>query len=396
MDLTASQQRMLAGRHGEVPQRMLRLLVHLGRLYGASRMIPVSSVQVSGVSYKSIADPGLHFLEDLSARGARVVVPAYSNPAGMDVTAWRELGFPEAFAVRQLRILRALEALGVNLSLTCTPYLAGLVPGRGDHIAWSESSAVCFANSVLGARTNREGGPSALAAAICGVTPEYGLHTERGRYPETVVEVQCELGDATDFGTLGYAVGRASKGHVLYFRGISHAGQDELKMLGAALAASGAVSLFHVEGVTPEAALVPVPRTAAMTITQRALQDTKALLNARAGRVEAVILGCPHASLEEVERAVLCVRGRRLRRLLWISTSRAVRSLAEARGLVREIEAAGGRVLADTCAVVAPIEEMGFRAVGVNSAKCAHYLPGFCRQQVVYEGMESLIEDSLQ
>ncbi|TDA32695.1 MAG: hypothetical protein DSO02_05075, partial [Hadesarchaea archaeon] len=155
MHLTKEQERMLDGEEGEIVERMFRLLVRMGDLYQADRMIPVSSCQVSGVSYKSLGEPGLEFLEDLAAKGARVRVRTTLNPAGLDLEEWRAMGFPEDFAEKQLRILKAFERLGAEPTVTCTPYLAGLVPSRGEHLAWSESSAVAFSNSVLGARTNR-------------------------------------------------------------------------------------------------------------------------------------------------------------------------------------------------------------------------------------------------
>ena len=177
MYLTREQERILEGEYGEVMERSLRLLVKLGEIYGADRMIPVSSVQVAGVSYKSIGDPGLEFLEDLAAGGTRVRVLTTLNPAGMDLIDWRKLGVPLDFAAKQLKIIEAFRRMGAAMTITCTPYLAGNLPRFAEHIAWSESSAVSFANSVIGARTNREGGPSALAAAICGVTPNSVSYT---------------------------------------------------------------------------------------------------------------------------------------------------------------------------------------------------------------------------
>ncbi|MEM3402682.1 MAG: aconitase X catalytic domain-containing protein, partial [Candidatus Hadarchaeales archaeon] len=250
MYLTKEQEEMLAGAYGEVIERNFRLLVRLGEIYGADRMIPVSSVQVAGVSYKSIGDPGLEFLEDIAAKGAKVRVPTTLNPPGMDLVDWKALGFPQDFAEKQMRIIEAFKQMGIMTTATCTPYLVGNLPRFGEHIAWSESSAVSFANSVLGARTNREGGPSALAAALCGVTPNYGLHLTENRRPTMLIEVKEELKTNADFGALGYHVGKIVKDGIPYFRGIKEADVDQLKALGAAMAASGAVALYHVEGIT--------------------------------------------------------------------------------------------------------------------------------------------------
>jgi hypothetical protein len=141
MQLTKEQEQMLAGEHGEVVERNFRLLMRLGEIYGADRMIPVGSVQVAGVSYKSIGDPGLEFLEDLASKGAKVKVPTTLNPPGMDLEDWKELGFPEDFAEKQLQIMDAFKKMGIAMTATCTPYLVGNMPRFGEHIAWSESSA---------------------------------------------------------------------------------------------------------------------------------------------------------------------------------------------------------------------------------------------------------------
>ncbi|MCK4429401.1 MAG: DUF521 domain-containing protein, partial [Candidatus Aenigmarchaeota archaeon] len=176
MHLTNEEELMLKGEQGIVVSKCMKLLVKLGEIYGADKMIKISSSQAAGVSYKSIGDPGLEFLKGFADEGAKVRVPTFLNPAGMDLENWKELGFPADFAKNQLRIMDAFRKMGIVVTSTCTPYLAGNLPRFREHIAWSESSAVSFSNSVIGARTNREGGPSALAAAICGRTPNYGLH----------------------------------------------------------------------------------------------------------------------------------------------------------------------------------------------------------------------------
>src|SRR5205823_5447891 len=160
----------------------MQILLALGGLSEAKRLVPITSAHVSGASYKMIGDPGLEFLED-AARDARVVIPTTVNPLGTDLQQWQDLGIPPEFAAKQERIAAAYERMGVRPTYSCTPYHLGTRPALGEHIAWAESNAVCFANSVLGARTNRESGPSALAAAIVGATPEYGLHLDEGRRP---------------------------------------------------------------------------------------------------------------------------------------------------------------------------------------------------------------------
>lgn len=391
MYLTKEQERMLAGENGEVLERMFRLLVRLGEIYGADRMIPVGSVQVAGVSYKSIGDPGLEFLEDIAGKGAKVRVPTSLNPPGMDLVDWKELGFPEDFAEKQLLIMDAFKKMGIMMTATCTPYLVGNLPRFGEHIAWSESSAVSFANSVIGARTNREGGPSALAAALCGVTPNYGLHLDENRKPSVVVKVNAELKDNSDFGALGYHVGKLVKKGIPYFKGVENADVDQLKALGAAMAASGAVALYHAEGLTPEANLMNTKGLETIDVGERELRETYKALNTGKDP-DIVILGCPHASLKEIATLACKLEGKHLRKPLWICTSRVTKEAATRMGFTEIIEKAGGKVVADTCTVVSPIERMGYKTTGVDSGKAANYLPGFCKQQVVFKSLDDLLE----
>jgi len=392
MYLTKEEEKILEGEHGEVMERMFRLLVRLGEIYGADKMIPVGSVQVAGVSYKSIGDPGTEFLEDMAAKGAKVKVLTFLNPAGMDLEDWKKLGFPEDFAKNQLRIINAFKQMGIVITSTCTPYLAGNLPRFREHIAWSESSAVSFANSVIGARTNREGGPSALAAAICGKTPNYGLHLWENRQPTVKVKVDVDLSYNSDYGALGWYVGKQVKNKIPYFTGIKNANTDQLKALGAAMAASGAVALYHVEELTPEADLVETKDLETITVTQREIDETYENLNS-GEEPDIVILGCPHASLREIATLAEKVKGKKLRKPVWICTSRMMKEASDRMGFTEIIEKAGGNVVADTCMVVSPIEKMGYKTTGVNSGKAANYLPGFCKQNVVFANIDKLVEE---
>ncbi len=391
MNLTKDQEKMLAGDQGEVVERMFRLLVRLGEIYGADSMIPVGSVQVAGVSYKSIGDPGLEFLGDMADKEAKVRVPTTLNPTGMDLVDWKELGFPEDFAEKQLRIMDAFKKMGIMMTATCTPYLVGNLPRFGEHIAWSESSAVSFANSVIGARTNREGGPSALAAAFCGLTPNYGLHLDDNRRPNFIVNVSAELKSSADFGALGYHVGKIVKDKIPYFRGIRKADVDQLKALGAAMAASGAVALYHVEGITPEAGLVDTSGLEGVEVGDKELRGAYEKLNTGADP-DIIILGCPHASLKEIASLTCRLEGKHIKKPLWICTSRVTKEAATRMGFTEIIERAGGKVVADTCMVVSPIDRMGYKVTGVDSGKAANYLPGFCKQQVVFRSIDDLLE----
>jgi predicted aconitase len=392
MHLTKEEENVLAGGQGEVAARSMRLLVKLGDIYGAAKMIPIGSAQVAGVSYKSIGDPGRDFLEDYARQGAKVKVPTFLNPAGMDIEDWEELKFPKEFAYQQMRIMEAFRRMGIIMSASCTPYLAGNLPRYGEHIAWSESSAVSFSNSVIGARTNREGGPSALAAAICGVTPDYGYHRDENRHPHFHVKVSARLEYSSDYGALGWFVGKVVKDKIPYFTGLSEtAGTDELKALGAAMAASGAVAMYHAEALTPEARFAKKENLQVIDFSDKELNDTYAKLSP-AKVPDIVVIGCPHASMKEIARVAQLVEGKHLKKPLWVCTSRVMKEAARRMGYAEIIEKAGGKIVADTCMVVAPIEDMGFKTTGVNSGKAASYLPGHCKQNVMYGRVEDLVE----
>jgi predicted aconitase len=309
----------------------------------------------------------------------------------MDLENWKEYGFPEDFAKNQLRIMDAFRRMGIVVTSTCTPYLAGNLPRFREHIAWSESSAVSFSNSVIGARTNREGGPSALAAAICGVTPNYGLHLWENRQPTIKVKVDIDLNYNSDFGALGWFVGKQVKNKIPYFTGIKNANTDQLKALGAAMAASGAVALYHIEDLTPEADLVEKKDLEKISVGKTEIKDTYSKLNT-GKEPDIVIFGCPHASLREISAVAGKLEGKQLKKPVWICTSRMVKEAAERMGYNEIIAKAGGSIVADTCMVVSPIEKMGYKTTGVNSGKAANYLPGFCKQEVCFANIDDLVE----
>jgi len=391
MYLTKEEEKILDGENGEVIERLFRLLVRLGDIYGADKMISVGSVQVAGVSYKSIGEPGTAFLEDMASKNTKVQVLTYLNPAGMDLENWDKLGFPKDFAKNQLRIMDAFKKMGIVITSTCTPYLAGNLPRFREHIAWSESSAVSFSNSVIGARTNREGGPSALAAAICGRTPNYGLHLWEKRQPAIGIRVDADMTFTSDFGALGYHVGKQVKNKIPYFTGIKNADTDQLKALGAAMAASGAVALYHVKGLTPEADLIEKDGLETIDVGKKELKETYRKLNSGKDP-DIVILGCPHASLREIATLSKRLVDKKLKKPVWVCTSRMMKEAADRMGFSEIIEKAGGHIVADTCMVVSPIELMGYKTTGVNSGKAANYLPGFCKQKVVFANIDELVE----
>ncbi len=388
MMLSKTEQKIYNGEMGEAARQSMEILIALGKIYGAERMIPISSAQIAGVSYKTIGDAGLEYLQRMSKSGAKVKIPSFLNPAGMDREQWKEMKIPEEFAKKQIEVLDAYASIGITMTCTCTPYLIGLRPKVGEHIAWSESSAVAFANSVLGARTNREGGPSALAAAICGVTPEYGFHLDRNRVCNFVVEVEADLRTSADFGAMGNYLGPVIKNRNPAFTGIRNASEDKLKGLGAAMAASGSVALFNVQGTTPEFRISDKPEKIAFT--EKELKESKEGLNSGA-KPDLITIGCPHASVQEIKEVAELVKGKTLDCDLWVCTARATKKISDRLGYTAAIEKAGGRVVADTCMVVCPLEEMGYRVTGCNSGKAAKYLSSLCKQKVVFGNVGDII-----
>ena len=370
---------------GPSQRKALDLLIALGSLYGAERLVPVTGAHVSGASYKLIGDAGLEFLEDF-AKDARVAVPTTVNPLGTDLHQWRELGVPEEFADKQTRVARAYEAMGVQPVYSCTPYLLGVRPRLGEHVAWSESNAVCFANSVLGARTNREGGPSALAAAIVGATPDYGLHGDVGRQPTVLIDVKAKP-EGIGFSLLGLFAGKEAGDGIPYFRGFG-ASEPDLKWLGAAVASSGSVAMFHLEGVTPEWKRARIRGLPRVSVTEADLAQTQAHYT-NGVEADLIALGSPQLSAEELRQVAALVARTPPRLPVWVFTSRSVRDACPE--AVGSIERHGGRVLADTCLEVTLLEHR-FTTVATPSGKGAYYLPSLCRQKVILNDIEALLE----
>ena len=393
MFLTKEEQEMCDGEYGETIRKSMDILVALGDIYGASGLVDITSAQVSGVSYKTIGDAGLEYLQDLARDGSgKATINASLNPPGTDLDNWEELGFPRDFAIKQNEIVDAYADLGISKTCTCTPYLVGNVPRYRDHVSWSESSAVAYVNSVIGARTNREGGPAALAAAIVGKTPLYGFHLDENRKANLVVNVTTDLRGA-DFGALGYIIGKVVGGGVPYFKLQNAPNNNNLKTLGAALASSGSVALYHMENITPEYQLAGEEDVEdIMFISDKEIAETRESLTTTDKEIDLVCLGCPHASLEEIKEVASIVQGKTIKNKLWICTSVSVQATADRMGYTQIIESAGGNVVCDTCMVVAPIEDMGFEVIGVNSAKAANYVPSMCGLDVVYDDVENLVK----
>jgi predicted aconitase len=385
MYLSREEEGIYQGEQGETLRRMMEILVALGDIYGAEKLVPVRSVQIAGVSYKNIGEAGLEWISDLEGQ---VVVPSILNPAGMDLCRWKEMGIVEEFALKQKETIEAYRKLGVTIDCTCTPYQIYDLASRGDHLAWSESSAVSYANSVIGARTNREGGPSALAAALVGKTALYGYHLNENRLPTHQVEVLADL-RGSDYGALGFLVGRIVQDGVPFFRmrGLRPS-LDELKALGAAMAASGSVAIYYVEDVTPAP---PGPWQAEkIRLGRKEIEEVYAQYPGDGADV--VALGCPHCSAEELEKIAGLLRGEKVQKELWVCTARKIADAHPQQ--VAAIEESGARVFCDTCMVVSPATER-FGKMMVNSGKALVYLPGLAGVRAGLGSLEECIDVAL-
>ena len=388
MDLTREEEAILNGEQGEGRQKAMELVTALGKIYGADSLIDITSAHLSGASYKTIGDGGLKYLEDLVGGGATVSVPSTLNPVGMDRNRWKEMHISEHFAKKQNRIIDLYGQMGIKTTCTCTPYVGPNVPSMGDHVAWSESSALSFVNSYIGARTNREGGPGALAAAILGKTANYGLHLDEKRKPTVVIDADID-GSVFSYSLLGQAVGMAIGSGVPYFRNI-HPEVEEAKALCAAMAASGSIALYHVEGVTPEAGNFDVSDLEVIHIGKKELDNAYAKLN-MVDDVQLISIGCPHLTEKEMHQIAAFLKGKEKRNKdieIWFCTSAEIRErCAEDVKIMEKF----GPVLADTCMVVAPIEGT-FERTGSNSAKAGNYLPTLCSQKAMCRDIAALME----
>lgn len=386
MILSKKEKEMLEGKHGNSVKKSMEILVALGEIYGAKRMIPVTSVQISGVSYDNLGDAGLEFLAEM-ARDGKVCVKTTLNPAGMDMENWKSLGIDEKFAKKQKMVIEAFAKMGVETTCTCTPYFIGNRPGLGDHIAWGESSAVTFANSVLGARTNKEGGPSSIASALTGRTPEYGLHLDENRHADFIVNVTAKINNSMLFGALGNAIGKISKGKIPLIRGIKKADEDDLKSLSASIVTYGGAPMFHIEGITPEKTKKP---KRFINITEKDIRKSIEEMNDSMDP-DFIFIGCPHCSLKELKEISQFLRDKKVSKELWIGVARPIKKLAEKEGCVKLIEKSGAKFACDTCHAVAPLKGR-FKCIATDSAKGVYYGRGKNSFKTVFKTKKECLE----
>ena len=379
-------------------EELAKLLAKAGEILETEEFIPAEYVQIAGVSYKTILEAGLELRRYLSKKYKFRAKYVTINPAGMDIEDWKAQGISEDFAKKQKEIIEIYIKMGAIPIITCTPYLVSNSPQPFTDAFLSESSVVVFENSVLGVRTNREAGLSSLLYAIAGYGPRYGLHIQENRNPKIIVKLKTKL-SGIDYALLGYKLGEISQGKIPYIEGIEETPSlEELKSMGAAGAASGSLELFHIAKITPEARYKLISLKdfeEKIEIGREELNEVKESLNTgKEEEIDFVAFGCPHASIQEIKEIAELLKGKKVKSNItfWVCTSRITKEIANKLGLLRTIEEAGAKVVADTCMVVAPIENLGFTTTATNSAKAAKYLPRFSKQKVVFDSTSEIIK----
>lgn len=397
--LTEEDNALLSGEMGEATQVAMRIVVRMGELFGAHELLSVSRVHIDSGIYEG--ESGLDFVEMLLHKGARVRVPTSMNVVSLDLERWQNNSrLPPGFASSARRLAEAYLKMGAKPTFTCAPYqLKDITPAFGEQVAWAESNAVAFVNSVIGARTNKYGDFFDICVALTGRAPAYGLHLTENRRGQMLLRLKdipsALLYDDSFYQVLGYLVGRLVGSNIPVIEGIpSTVTEDQLKALSAAAAASGAVALFHVVGVTPEAPTLEaafggkVPLET-LDIDMHRLREARRELSVNAEGIEhldVVALGSPHFSLTECRQLAELAAGKRVAPGVecFVATNRAVYAVLQASGLLKTLEDFGATVTQDTCVVVSPLIAPSAQVLMTNSAKYAYYAPGRLGLQVVF------------
>jgi predicted aconitase len=401
--LTEEERRIAAGEAGEANGLAMRILAEMAGLLGAPKLIPVVSAHIDGAVYHG--DCGVYFGERLAQGGGKVAVPTTLNVGGLDLVNHTVKSTKHGHAMA-LRLMRAYEAMGCRPTWTCAPYQAGHRPKLGEQVAWGESNAVAFCNSVLGARTNRYGDFLDICCALLGRAPYYGLHLAENRRATVLVDVSglSSALKAKDvlYPVLGYWYGQELGGAVGAIEGLpASATEDQLKAFGAACASSGAIGLFHMAGLTPEAptaaaALGARPPEKTVRVTPEMLRAVRDKLStATSTSIDAVALGSPHFSDAEFAELARILGGRRVTLPFFVCTGRAVVERLGQSGLEVRLKESGITVVADTCVVVAPILPEKKGVLMTNSGKFAHYTPANTGYGVIYGSLEDCVASAM-
>ena len=404
--LTARDRALLEGGHGPAARMAMSILVRMAGVYGAAEMMDITEAHIDSTIY--VGDAGLEFAERLVELEAQVAVPSTVNVSGLDEHHWREWAVPAEWAGKAYRQMIAYQRMGCKPTWTCAPYQAGVRPAFGQQVAWGESNAIVFANSVLGARTERYPDLLDICAAITGRVPAVGLHLTANRAGQVLMrltDVPARLQvDDTFYPVLGHVMGQIAQDRVPVLVGLEVTpGEDQLKALGAAASSSGTVALFHLVGITPEAPTLDAacqgrPPAVEVDVTMAVLRAAWRELTTTSGdALNLVVLGSPHFSFDEFRRLAPLLAGRRRHPdvQFLVTSSRFVRDLAKAAGLLEPLDAFGGRLTVDTCILATPMLPASVRRLMTNSAKYAYYSPGLLRADVVFGGLTDCIESAV-
>ncbi|NPV69358.1 MAG: DUF521 domain-containing protein [Firmicutes bacterium] len=378
MNLSAYEKDMLDGKYGEGTALAMKIQVAVGNVFEARRMVPITRAHVA----LSAQDADLWFVEKLLNKGARCKVSPTVNPS-IDCAYLSEHLFeiPKEGWDIVTATDEAYRKIGATLTFDCTPYLGQNVPAYGEVVAFSESSATPYVNSVIGARSNRESSQSALCAAITGLVPEYGLLLDENRKGEILVEVEARVKDDFDYQLLGWSYPLKYKGlEIPVFTGIKERPTPEGFMnFGAQLNTSGAVPMYHIAGITPEAPTLEAafggrkPKER-IVITDEDLDHVRHLIMGEPGKIDFAMFGCPHLTLNQVAEIARTLEGKRLAVDFWALTSSTTKELARRMGYLSTIQRAGGHIVSDTCIDVPPCWQPYYGKTGVtDSPKCAYY-----------------------
>jgi predicted aconitase len=403
VELTESDRAFLRGAHGDAAALAMRIVVEMAGVSGADRLIDVVSAHVDGCLYHGLA--GLEFAERLVAGGARATVPTTLNVGYLDLVHPDRYRGDAGTATNARRQMDLYVAMGCRPTWTCAPYQLPVRPEFGQHVAWAESNAIVFCNSVLGARTDRYGDFIDICAALTGRVPLAGLHRDKDRRATLAFKLEgvSERLLASDalYPVLGHVLGRDAGTEVAAIAGLpTDTSEDRLKALGAAAASSGSIAMFHAVGITPEAPTLevatagePVPEFVVPTERLRAAR--RELGTARDGRLGAVSVGTPHASLAELERLAALLGTAEPAVPLYVNVGRDVLAETEPRGLRASLESSGVRIVTDTCTYITPVMESVDAAVMTDSAKWAWYAPANVGVDVVIGGLEECVRSAV-
>jgi predicted aconitase len=388
MRLTEDERAMLAGAAGEPRRWAIQHQIAVGEFFDAADLVPVSQAHIMADT-ESLGEAGIRFLESLAAMPEterRVRIPTLTDPRGLDFQVYKKLGQTDAMAALEARTIAALKSFGVLMTDTCINYQTILPPTRGEHLAMGDTGVVIYSNSVFGARSNFEGGPSALAAALTGRTPRYGYHLDECRRATRHFHLDAQPRDLSEWGALGGIVGRecGSYWEVPLIGGIENApGSDALKHFGAAMASYGSTALFHMPGITPEPIEFAGSVADTVRIGRAELDAFVTAYGATGDKVDVVVFAAPHLSLMEMAAVADALAGRPVHSdtTLLVATSPEIKHAADRMGLTRRIEETGAIVAAGICFYQSYAAEMaeanGWRRLVTNSAKLVNIIGGY-------------------